>query len=110
MCTNGSQLWYDNHKAFFWILVTISALIALAGVFGNALVIFAAMKKSHIGSSFRYLNRVVLSLAISDFAYSLLGEPFFVVHWYWGKLIRYINKNKVAKIGFFTILFSDYRG
>ena len=90
-CTNGSQLWYDNHKEFFWILVAISALIALVGILGNALVIFAASQKRHIGSSFRYLNRVVLSLAISDLSYSLLGEPFFVVHWYWGKLIRHIR-------------------
>ena len=87
-CTNGSQLWYDDNMEFFWILVSISALLSLVGVVGNAMVIYVAIQKRRIASSFRYLNRVVLSLAIADFSYSLLGEPFFVVHWYWGKHMR----------------------
>ena len=90
-CTNGSQLWYDDNTEFFWILVSISALLSFVGVVGNAIVIYAAIQKRRIASSFRYLNRVVLSLAIADFLYSLLGEPFFVVHWYWGKFMSDIS-------------------
>ena len=82
----GDKLWYYENRETFWVLVSISVLIALTGAVGNAFVIFAAIQRRNIASSFRYLNRVVLSLAIADFSYSLIGTPFYVVHWYWGKL------------------------
>ena len=81
------KLWYYENKGLFWILVSISVLIALSGVVGNALVIIATIQSRNIGASFRYLNRAVLALAVEDFSYLLIGTPFYVVHWYWGKLL-----------------------
>ena len=80
-----AQLWYYDNKSFFWILISVAISIALAGAFGNALVIFAATQRSNIGASFRYLNHAVISLAVGDFILSLFGTPLNVVYWYWGK-------------------------
>ena len=47
------------------------------------MVIYAALKnRNAISASFRYLNRVVLSLAFADLLHSLLGQPFDILHWY----------------------------
>ena len=72
-CETPSKIWYNDDTApFFWVLVSIRALVALIGIVGNSMVIHASIKSSNtIGKSFRYLNRVVLSLAIADLLYSL---------------------------------------
>ena len=80
-----SDLWYYYNKGLFWMLISISILIAFAGVIGNAVVIYAATKERNIGARFRYLNDVVKSLAITDFSLPLFGTPVTVVYWYWSK-------------------------
>ena len=92
-CTNENQVWYDENKELFWLLASISIVLSLCGMIGNGFVIFAATQKGRIASSYRYLNRVVLTLAISDFCYSLLGEPCYITYWYWGKHITIIPLN-----------------
>ena len=83
---NESPLWYDDNKELFWLLVSIAILVAIVGVVGNALVIYAATQKKEIGARFRHLNHAVASLAIADFLLSLFGTPCDVVYWYWGKI------------------------
>ena len=80
-----SNLWYDDNKALYWVLVSITLFMAIVGVVGNALVIYAATQKKEIGARFRHLNHAVTSLAIADFLLSLFGTPCDVVYWYWGK-------------------------
>ena len=84
-CETPSKIWYNDDTApFFWVLVSIRVLVALIGIVGNSMVIHASIKSSNtIGKSFRYLNRVVLSLAIADLLYSLLGQPFDIMYWYY---------------------------
>ena len=91
-CTNMTDyyrheecLWYYSHKALFWGLISITLLIALAGVVGNAIVIYFATQKQAIKGGFRYLNFAVKSLAITDFCNSLFGTPAFIFYWYWGR-------------------------
>ena len=85
-CSNPSNQtsWYhDNNQAIVGIMVVVRVLIALAGIIGNSMVIYAARTRwSTMGASFRYLNRVVVSLAFADLFYSLLGQPFDILHWY----------------------------
>ena len=82
--TNTTLYWYNvGNKNLFWVLVSIRVLISIAGIAGNTMVIYAATRnRKAIFSSFRYLNRVVLSLAFADLFYSLLGQPFDILHWY----------------------------
>ena len=82
-------LWYYSHKALFWILISIAILVALVGVSGNVLVIYAAAQKKHMSGGFRYLNHAVMSLAITDFGLSLFGTPFSIVYWYWGESVDF---------------------
>ena len=82
--TDEGKFWFDENEYLFWVLVVLSSLIACAGVIGNALVMFIAIKNEDISASFRYLNRVVLSLAVADFCFLFIGEPFYIMYWYWG--------------------------
>ena len=85
--TMGSRtrFWYNDGGApIFILLVSIRVLISLIGIIGNSMVIYASIKnKDSIGKSFRYLNRVVLSLAIADLANSMLGHPIDIIYWYY---------------------------
>ena len=82
---NEECLWYYSNKALFWVLVSILILVSIVGVLGNAIVIYAATKKKHMSGGFRYLNRAVRSLAITDLCLSLFGTPMAIVFWYWSK-------------------------
>ena len=77
--------WYYDNIATFWIVICIIIFIALVAAVGNAFVIHVFVTKRGLGAQFRYLNRVVLSLAIAEFTLSLFGTPFSIVYWYWGK-------------------------
>ena len=81
--------YYDGGAPLFIVLVSIKALIAMIGVAGNSIVIYASIKdRQSIVRSFRYLNRVVRSLAIADFIYSLVGQPFDILYWYYEGGVR----------------------
>ena len=67
---NDDDQWYDENKGIFWILICITAILAMIAVAGNSLVIFAVIKKRNVSAKFRYLNHAVLSLAIADFVLS----------------------------------------
>ena len=79
------KIWFDDDNApIFAILVSIRVLVALICIVGNSMVIYASIKsKDTIGKSFRYLNRVVLSLSIADLIHSVLGLPFDILYWYY---------------------------
>ena len=90
-----ASFWYYDHKSLFWMLISISIIIALAGAIGNALVIYASTRARHMKDGFRYLNDAVKSLAVTDFCLSVFGTPFSVVYWYWGKInLSIIFKHK----------------
>ena len=86
---NDDDQWYDQNTGIFWVLMCITAVLAMIAVAGNSLVIFAVIKKRNVSAKFRYLNHAVLSLAIADFILSLFGTPFSVVYWYWGKSLMF---------------------
>ena len=74
----------DGGAPIFGVLVTVRILVAIIGILVNILVILAFVSnKNTIGQSFRYLNNVVLSLAIAGFLYSLLGQPCDILYWYY---------------------------
>ena len=81
----STKSWYDDRGAtLFMILVAIKIIIAMVGIIGNSIVIYASIKdRQSVVRSFRYLNRVVRSLAIADFLYSLVGQPFDILYWYY---------------------------
>ena len=90
--------WYYDNIATFWIVICIIIFIALVAAVGNAFVIHVFVTKRGLGAQFRYLNRVVLSLAIAEFTLSLFGTPFSIVYWYWGKYkqcFMRVNRNHV---------------
>ena len=86
---NVDDQWYDQNTGIFWILICITAILAMIAVAGNSLVIFAVIKKRNVSAKFRYLNHAVFSLAIADFVLSLFGTPISVVYWYWGKRLMF---------------------
>ena len=105
---NDDDQWYDQNTGIFWILICITAILALIAVAGNSLVIFAVIKKRNVSAKFRYLNHAVLSLAIADFVLSLFGTPFSVIYWYWGKRFYVYNCgksycNKICNLYVFTV-------
>ena len=81
----STKSWYDNGGAtLFMVLVVIRTMIAMVGIIGNSIVIYASIKdRQSVVRSFRYLNRVVRSLAIADFLYSLVGQPCDILYWYY---------------------------
>ena len=78
----------------FYISVAICALMGLVSVLGNGLVVYISNKKKDSGK-FRFVNRVVKHLAVSDFLYGMIGIPFTIIFWLWGeyvyKLYNYNN-------------------
>ena len=85
LLSEDEESWYDDRGAtLFMILVAIKTMIAMVGIIGNSIVIYASIKdRQSVVRSFRYLNRVVRSLAIADFLYSLVGQPFDILYWYY---------------------------
>ena len=55
-----SYLWYYEHQPQFWLLISISILIAFAGVIGNTMVIYAATQKRHISVRFCYNLDIII--------------------------------------------------
>ena len=97
--------WYNDGGApIFSVLISIRILMSLIGIAGNSMVIHASIKnKNVIGKSFRYLNRVVLSLAVSDLVYSILGQPFDMLYWYYnlsdvGPMLRKTGRTWIMSI------------
>ena len=87
-CTPGHDFgshWYYDNVSTFWAAICIIIFVALVASIGNAFVILVFATKRGIGAKFQYLNHAVLSLAIAEFTLSLLGTPFSIVYWYWGK-------------------------
>ena len=82
---NKTESWFDREEfatSIFVVLVFIRVPVSIIGVIGNFLVVLAFVKnKNAIGQSFRYLNNVVLSLAIAGIFYSVLGQPFDILYW-----------------------------
>ena len=85
--SNKTESWFEREEfanLIFGVMVFIRVLVAITGVISNCLVILAFVKnKNIIGESFRYLNAVVLSLAIAGIFYSVFGQPFDILYWYY---------------------------
>ena len=78
----------------FYISVAICALMGLVSVFGNGLVVYISNKKKDSGK-FRFVNRVVKHLALSDFLYGVIGIPCTIMFWLWGEYVNY--RNNISK-------------
>ena len=75
----------QEHQIFVWVSVVFCILTSGVGVAGNGLVIYYANKKT-LDRKFRYLNKIVKQLAVSDFLYSILAAPLQMVYWAEGRL------------------------
>ena len=83
-CEEKSTGQTKGSEAQTWGLMALTMLSGIMGVIGNGLVIYFA-KKGHLAGTFRHLNKVVRSLAIVDFLFSILAVPCQIAYWYFGK-------------------------
>jgi hypothetical protein len=66
------------------VCMCLCVLMGIGSVLGNAMVIYVIKRKKCVGN-FRYINEVVMNLAITDALFGLIGVPFTMVFWHWGK-------------------------
>ena len=83
---------YEESKPLFWCFVSVCIVIAIIGIIGNGLVIYAS-HQSRSSGRFRYLDSVIKSLAVTDFLFGLVGTPLIITTYYLGKLTKYTINN-----------------
>ena len=71
-------------EVFLWSYITVETLCCIIGVFGNGMVIYLA-NQNRQREAFRYLNKVVRNLAVTDFLYCVLAIPVTLLWWIWSK-------------------------
>ena len=72
-------------EVFLWSYIAAVSLCCTIGILGNGLVIYLANQSSQ-GEAFRYLNKVVRNLAVTDFLYCTLAIPLTTMFWIWSKI------------------------
>ena len=75
-----------KHEIWIGILCVVCALTSILGAIGNGLVIYFAHSHKSQFRTFRYLNKVVQQLAVTNFLYSILAAPLQMVYFYQGKI------------------------
>ena len=74
-------------EIFLWLYIAAETLCCIIGIFGNGLVIYLANRSSPQKAAFRYLNKVVRNLAVTDFLYCVLAIPLTAIFWIWSKIL-----------------------
>ena len=67
--------------------LSVSGLVGIIGIIGNGLVIYFS-KKGDWAGAFRYLNKIVRNLAITDFLFNVLAVPCTMVYWHLGEYLK----------------------
>ena len=75
-----------KHEVWIGVLIVVCALTSLLGAIGNGLVIYFAHSQKGQFRTFRYLNKVVQHLAVTNFLYSILAAPLQMVYFDQGKI------------------------
>ena len=75
---------YEKYMPLFWCFVLVCSVIAIICIIGNVLVIYASYQSTNT-ARFRYLDSVVISLAVTDVLFGLVGTPFIITNYYLGK-------------------------
>ena len=83
---NGNQGSPEYWIAFYFS-VAICVLIGIVGIVGNGLVLYVSRLKKDFGK-FKYVNKVVTNLALSDFLYGVIGIPCTMIFWIWGMFLH----------------------
>ena len=76
---------YTEPTALFWALLVFYLCIAVVGIIGNCLVIYASYGNKNSGP-LRYLDDVVKSLAVTDMLFGVVGAPCIIFIYYMGEL------------------------
>ena len=74
----------EAQDVFLWSYITVETLCCTAGVLGNGMVIYLA-NQNRQREAFRYLNKVVRNLAVTDLLYCVLAIPVTLTWWIWSK-------------------------
>ena len=74
----------DTSWIAFWCSVILCLVAGFISILGNGLVLYVSNLKIDVGK-FEYINLVVKHLALSDFLFGLIGTPFTILFWYWGR-------------------------
>ena len=84
--TGGSnESLHSEYTGLFWATDVVSGILAVTSMVGNGLVIYTATRNTNTGP-FKYLNSTVISLAITDFLFGLIGIPLIISYYYLGEL------------------------
>ena len=75
--SNGYETVYEQHKSLFWVIGVFYLCLALIGVIGNGLVIYASYGTRNDGPM-RHLDDVIKSLAVADALFALIGTPLLI--------------------------------
>ena len=74
----------DTSWIAFWCSVILCLVAGFISILGNGLVLYVSNLKNDAGK-FEYINLVVKHLALSDLLFGLIGTPFTILFWYWGR-------------------------
>ena len=65
---------YERNAVKFWMMFTISSILALLSIIGNGLVLYTSFGDLNAGP-LGHLDTVIKSLAMADMLYGLVGVP-----------------------------------
>ena len=72
----------ESYNGQFFVDTGISLLLVIIAMFNNGMVIFSSVYNKNSMRQMKYLNRIVASLAISDFLFGIIGIPLSITYYY----------------------------
>ena len=72
----------ESYNGQFSIDTGVSLLLVIIAMFNNGMVIFTSVHNKNSMRQMKYLNRIVASLAISDFLFGSIGIPLGITYYY----------------------------
>ena len=82
---DGRLCAYEEHFVMFWMISAFYLCLALIGIIGNGLVIYASYGTRSSGP-LRHLDDVIKSLAVADMLFGVFGTPILIYKYYIGEL------------------------
>ena len=72
----------ESYNGQFFVDTGISLLLVIIAMVNNGIVIFTSVYNKNSMRQMKYLNRIVASLAISDFLFGSIGIPLSITYYY----------------------------
>ena len=72
----------ESFNGQFFVDTGISLLLVIIAMVNNGMVIFTSVHNKNAMRHVKYLNRIVTSLAISDFLFGIIGIPLSITYYY----------------------------